>query len=72
MGLSLLLPSKLDQRIYVPSRYMVRGLGPLYNFFLVTLLPHRIALKYSWYPHSIAVEDLWQGVKHGILDSYGV
>jgi hypothetical protein len=38
MGLSLLLPSKLDQRIYVSSRYMVRELDPLYNFFLVTPL----------------------------------
>jgi hypothetical protein len=70
MGLSLLLPSELDQRIYVPSRFMVRGLGSLYNFFLVTPLPHRIALEKSLYSHSIAVEDLWQGIKRGILESY--
>ncbi len=54
MGLSLLLSSKLDQRIHVSSRFMIRGLGPLYNFFLVTPLPHRIALEKSWYPHSIS------------------
>jgi len=72
MSLSLLLPSKLDQRIYVPSRYMVRGLDPLYNFFLVTTLSHRTALENPRYPPSIAVEDLWEGVKHGILESYGI
>jgi hypothetical protein len=39
MGLSLLLPSELDQRIYDPSRFMVMGLDPLYKFFLVTRYP---------------------------------
>ncbi len=72
MGLSLLLPSELDQRIYVPSRFMVRGLGPLYNFFLVTPLPHRTALENTGYSPSITVDDLWEGIKHGILESYGI